>query len=321
MQKKPQARGGATLSKTNDTYTIIGGARRDQTHFSDLWQVQIKQTSNGPIPGYKFFKTPSNFLPRSGHTASTSKKLLYIFGGGNAALNRYNNEFWRFDALNQKFELLETKNTPEVRGSHAACTFESQNQLYIFGGANTSGPLNDLHKLDIETLTWTKIDLPEGVEPREMHSMHLIQDKYLLITGGRNRDRSLNYISRFDLEKNFWEEIFFTLDRTLCSHVGFCRKDMFYLAGGMDNFGFSNAFLKINFEKKSIEIKELSKFEGLVKEFSPMQIGTIGASCCYDEGEDRLVLFGGSKYENETDRFLILEGKQIDEEFGIKEDN
>ena len=45
---------------------------------------------------------------------------------------------------------------PPVRNSHTL-TKGPNGKAYLFGGANSDGPLKDLYELDLETLIFTKI--------------------------------------------------------------------------------------------------------------------------------------------------------------------
>lgn len=64
--------------------------------------------------------------------------------------------------------------------------FADQQSIYMFGGANASGPRNDFFRLDVPTLTWEEIQgVPAEIKPREMHSMELTNLGEILIVGGR----------------------------------------------------------------------------------------------------------------------------------------
>lgn len=67
-------------------------------------------------------------------------------------------------------------------------------KIYMFGGANNDGPLNDLFEFDEENFSWHFISAT-GISPPplEMHTGHFWNDKgksKLLIFGGRTYDRS-----------------------------------------------------------------------------------------------------------------------------------
>lgn len=89
----------------------------------------------------------------------------------------------------QQHEYADGAIIPPIRNSH---TFtkgpEGSNKAYIFGGANSDGPLKDLYELNMETLEFTKMALDEtemNLPMIEMHTAHLYQGTHLLIIGGR----------------------------------------------------------------------------------------------------------------------------------------
>jgi len=78
--------------------------------------------------------------------------------------------------------------SPKERNSHSFVRDSKNKKIYLFGGANNDGPLNDLYEFDEETFSWTYISTT-GICPPvlEMHTGHLWYDKgraKLLIFGG-----------------------------------------------------------------------------------------------------------------------------------------
>lgn len=51
---------------------------------------------------------------------------------------------------------------PPVRNSHTMILSDDGTCAYLFGGANQDGPLKDLYKLDLSTLTFKAIKLQES---------------------------------------------------------------------------------------------------------------------------------------------------------------
>jgi len=50
------------------------------------------------------------------------------------------------------FEYLDGHIAPAVRNSHTMTLSSDGKSAFVFGGANSGGPLKDLYKLDLETL-------------------------------------------------------------------------------------------------------------------------------------------------------------------------
>lgn len=84
---------------------------------------------------------------------------------------------------------------PAVRNSHTLTKGTSEStssKAYLFGGANTDGPLKDLYELDMETLVFKKMLLDESemnMPMVEMHSAHMYKGTHLLIIGGRKLEQ------------------------------------------------------------------------------------------------------------------------------------
>lgn len=77
---------------------------------------------------------------------------------------------------------------PAIRNSHTMTLSNDGKSAYLFGGANQDGPLKDLYKLNLETLTFKFIKINESETPLpaiEMHTAELYQDNKMLIVGGR----------------------------------------------------------------------------------------------------------------------------------------
>lgn len=91
---------------------------------------------------------------------------------------------------------------------HKRTSQESKGKFYIVGGANPSNSFNDAYILDMDTLSWDKLDddndnFPKG---RYEHAC-LMTNNFVYIFAGSNEDGSLNDILRFDTENNKIEKI------------------------------------------------------------------------------------------------------------------
>lgn len=61
----------------------------------------------------------------------------------------------------------------------------TDNRLYLFGGHDGHGPLNDCAYLEVEQLCWSVLQ-PTGTppEPREAHTAAVLGGRYLVVSGG-----------------------------------------------------------------------------------------------------------------------------------------
>lgn len=104
-----------------------------------------------------------------------------MFGGQKFETGSQTDEFYVIDMgiqlckiANKSLNIVESKNKPKARNSH---TINYHNRkAYLFGGADQSGPLNDLHVFDVGDKTWEHESLSGcDIDFREMHTAHIIQ--------------------------------------------------------------------------------------------------------------------------------------------------
>jgi len=95
------------------------------------------------------------------------------------------------------WQLVDTRGTaPRARWTHSAVVHS--NGMYVFGGffgyggSGSSGRLNDLWRLDLDTLQWQEVPLGEGSAPppavRSHHSATVLRDR-MYIFGGADEQR------------------------------------------------------------------------------------------------------------------------------------
>ena len=213
----PIGRGGATITYCRDTNKVylLGGANRKGECFGmstiDVFDLPTKSWSQVQAKG----EVPS---PRSGHTVVANGTFLYLFGGMARTQDHCLNDLYVLQVSNEasyvwskilgKPQLgangINTRSpAPCPRNGHTATFVEGQvisNEVntinstgasvplalvYIFGGGSpTTGPLNDMHILDVtdpddvhwRLLSTPFVDIPPAETnaapplPREMHS-------------------------------------------------------------------------------------------------------------------------------------------------------
>jgi len=77
---------------------------------------------------------------------------------------------WDFEQSALEIKRVNDYNTPSPRNS-VAMTNDTVDKLYLFGGANHHGLLNDLYQFNTNNNTWTHLANLE-IPAREMHSIH-----------------------------------------------------------------------------------------------------------------------------------------------------
>ena len=104
-----------------------------------------------------------------------------MFGGQHSTINEQFNDVYVFDYKNKKlkqFDYLEGTVEPKKRNSHTLV--QDSEAAYIFGGANSDGPLKELYKLELKSLQFKllKYDDSETKLPMlEMHTAELLNKK------------------------------------------------------------------------------------------------------------------------------------------------
>lgn len=191
-------RGGAVLSLWTDTpavseLIIACGASREQG-FNDFWLVKVDKKELRVSDAYELpISKPEGFQGRNSMAgvSDLARSRVVYFGGIDMLSDTLFNDIlilskssegeWqltRQDGLKEQW--------PVVRNSHSLTLSRDGNSAYLFGGANKDGPLDDLWRLDLETLVFTEIKLSGLALPKvEMHTAHAYQEDQLMIIGGR----------------------------------------------------------------------------------------------------------------------------------------
>lgn len=105
-----------------------------------------------------------------------------------------------------KFESTASKPTPRFDGT---ISYNSQDRkLYLFGGTDETGDVNDLWSFDFGTSTWTKLQ-PGGTLPRPRHGHTLNYDarrNHLLVVSGQ-ANSLFGDVWAYDVAANSWREL------------------------------------------------------------------------------------------------------------------
>jgi len=93
-----------------------------------------------------------------------------------------------------------------VRSSHSAVLYN--NRMIVFGGSTSSGYLNDMYELNLDTLTWNEIQ-SKGLKllsPRAGHTA-VVYGNEMLVMGGQNKKGYHNKLYSFSFETQQWKKI------------------------------------------------------------------------------------------------------------------
>ncbi|KAL1532048.1 putative protein, contains kelch repeat [Salvia divinorum] len=224
---------------------------------------------------------------RWGHTcnAVADGKLLYIFGGHDGEGAR-TNRVSVFDTVNMVWSEPEMNGTPPTpRDGHSCISIGDD--LFVFGGMDETGPVNDLHILETFTNTWVVPtvtgDMPE---PRDGQCAAFIGKKFFSFGGiseFEDRDDDLNVLS-YTFDFWTWELVLTTgpIPTTKFGHTCTAWENKIIVVGGRDASGtcISDIYM--------LDTDDYVWTEYTTDEIFPPRSGH--TSICF---EDRLFIFGG----------------------------
>ncbi|XP_062509238.1 rab9 effector protein with kelch motifs-like [Corticium candelabrum] len=143
-------------------------------------------------------------------TSVVVDSAIYTFGG--ILDGEGSNRLHIFDTASKQWSSLATSGQlPSPRGDH--CSAAVGRKIYIFGGSGGEKLFfNDLHVLDIATLTWTKIEVDKDVPTaREFASICGYGDELLILFGGTTADSAsetdFSDVHIFNIEDGTWQEV------------------------------------------------------------------------------------------------------------------
>ncbi|KAH1195900.1 Acyl-CoA-binding domain-containing protein 4 [Glycine max] len=172
--------------------------------------------------------------------------------------------------------------------------------LVIFGGQDAKRTLlNDLHILDLETMTWDEIDAV-GVppSPRSDHTAAVHVERYLLIFGGGSHATCYNDLHVLDLQTMEWSRPMQLgeIPTPRAGHAGVTVGENWFIVGGGDNKSGVSETIVLNMSTLAWSV--VTSVQGRV----PVASEGLSLVVSSYDGEDVLVSFGGynGRYNNEV---------------------
>lgn len=249
----------------------------DKTEDSGLLEVLP------PMSDHCMVKWGTKLLILGGHSKKSSDSMIVRF----------------IDLETNLCGVMETSGkVPVARGGHSVTLVGSR--LIIFGGEDRSRKLlNDVHFLDLETMTWDAVEVTQTPPaPRYDHSAALHANRYLIVFGGCSHSIFFNDLHVLDLQTNEWSqpEIKGDLVTGRAGHAGITIDENWYIVGGGDNNNGCQETIVLNMTKLAWSI--LTSVKGR----NPLASEGLSVCSAIIEGEHHLVAFGGynGKYNNEV---------------------
>jgi len=173
-----------------DDHILVFGGYNGHSNSNDLYDFDCKTLKwkkvqvSGKIP-----------KGRNGHTATYADGKLFVVGGWLGAGPLAASDLYVLDLANNVWLKPETYgNPPGACNMHTTDYVKELRSLFVFRGGDGRRYLNELHILNIDTLTWSQgITNGPAPAPRANHSSALIGTN-LYIFGGWDGTQRLNEI-------------------------------------------------------------------------------------------------------------------------------
>ncbi|GKU91637.1 hypothetical protein SLEP1_g5482 [Rubroshorea leprosula] len=302
---RPSARYKHAAAVVDEKLYITGGSRNGR-YLSDVqvfdlrsltWsnlKMKVEQTPDKPedsgsqeiitaISDHSMIKWGSKLLLLGGHSRKTTDAMIVRF----------------IDLETHACGVLNTSGqAPVARGGHSVTLVGSK--LILFGGEDRSRKLlNDVHILDLETMTWVAVEATRTAPaPRFDHTAAVHSEHYLFIFGGCSHSIFFNDLHVLDLQTMEWSQpqVQGDLVTPRAGHAGITIDEMWYIVGGGDNNNGCLETVVLNMSKLA-----RSKLTTL-QERHPLASEGLSACPALINGEKYLVAFGGynGKYNNEV---------------------
>jgi len=317
--KSPQPRAQSLFcSIGKNKFVLIAGANRTE-HFGDAWLLQAEISNS-----CKWVKLNTNTIPRSGHSGGGDSNSIYFFGGQDVHSGQLYNDVGIFDCgkltmspINY-IEVNVGKMIPIPRNSHTFCYDNIKKNLILFGGAGSTGELNDLFIFDPNTKIWENRTQTSGSEwpsAREMQISHIYHkpdgSSHMLVIGGRIIGDISSEIWTYEIEKNIWTRKKVCPIKIAAAGSTIYKDQFIFIFGGTDGQGFLNDLWIYDIIKDEWKKFDPSKLSKILKDAS----GKIAVSM--EVTDEYLIMFGGCGIEQEFGNVDIIPLETLIKEFGI----
>ncbi|KAK4751131.1 hypothetical protein SAY87_004613 [Trapa incisa] len=287
----PRARYEHGAAVIRDKMFVYGGNHNGR-YLNDLHALDLRSWTWSKVDA-KFKEDAAesigSFAPCSGHSLiAWNNKLLSV--AGHTKRSSESMTVREFDPQTCTWSILKTYGKPPVsRGCHSVTLVG--NTLVIFGGQDTKRSfLNDLHILDLETMTWDEFDAAGNPpSPRSGHSAAVHAERYLLIFGGGSHATFFNDLHVLDIQTMEWSKPTQQGDipSSRAGHAGVTVGENWFIVGGGDNN--NGVFETIVLNMSTLVWSVVATVQGRV----PLATEGLSLVVSSYNGEDVLVSFGG----------------------------
>ncbi|XP_076923694.1 acyl-CoA-binding domain-containing protein 4-like [Bidens hawaiensis] len=295
---KPRPRYEHAAAVVDDKMYVFGGNHNGR-YLNDLQTLDLRNWTWSKVEVKASSEDPVRVTPCAGHSLIPweGNKLISIAGHSKDASEVVNVK--AFDLQTNTWSTMKTNGKPPVSRGGQSVTPVGSN-LVIFGGQDGNRTfLNDLHILDLETMTWDEIDtIGVSPSPRSDHAAAVHAERFLLIFGGGTHATCFNDLHVLDLKTMEWSrpiqqgEIL----SPRAGHAGVTVGESWFIVGGGDNKSGVSETVVLNMSTLSWSV--VKTVQGRV----PLASEGLSLVLSSYNGEDILVSFGGynGKYNNDV---------------------
>ncbi|CAL4927976.1 unnamed protein product [Urochloa decumbens] len=297
---KPRNEHGATVLQDN---MYVFGGNHNGCYLSDLQALDLKSLTWSNIDAKLHAESSdsaktSQIAPCAGHSLITWGNNIFSIAGHTKDPSE-GITVKEFDPHTCTWSNVRTYGKSPVSRRGQTVTLVGTT-LVLFGGEDAKRCLlNDLHILDLETMTWDDVDaIGTPPSPRSDHAAACHADHYLLIFGGVSHASFFNDLHVLDLHTMEWSR---PKQQGLtpsprASHAGATVGENWYIVGGGNNKSGVSETLVLNMSTLTWSI--FSTVEGQVP------LASEGMTLVHSNynGYDYLISFGGynGRYSNEV---------------------
>ncbi|KAL8205926.1 hypothetical protein R6Q57_009477 [Mikania cordata] len=294
----PKPRYEHAAAVVEDKMYIFGGNHSGR-YLNDLQTLDLRNWTWSKVEVKANSEDPVKVTPCAGHSLIPweGNKLISIAGHSKDASEVITVK--AFDLQTYTWSTMKTYGKPPVSRGGQSVTLVGTN-LVIFGGQDGNRTLlNDLHILDLETMTWDEIDtIGVSPSPRSDHVAAVHAERYLLIFGGGTHATCFNDLHVLDLKTMEWSRPSQQgdLPSPRAGHAGVTVGESWFIVGGGDNKSGVSQTVVLNMSTLSWSVVTT------VKGRAPLASEGLSLVLSSYNGEDILVSFGGynGKYNNEV---------------------
>ncbi|XP_068658616.1 acyl-CoA-binding domain-containing protein 4-like [Aristolochia californica] len=300
--QQPKARYEHGAAVIQDKMYVFGGNHNGR-YLNDLQVLDLKTLTWSKVEAKvaaepSELSSPVSLAPCAGHSlVAWGSKLLSIAGHTKDPSETVTVK--EFDPHSGTWSNLKTYGEAPVSRGGQSITLVGTS-LVMFGGQDAKRSLlNDLHILDLETMTWDDIDaIGVPPSPRSDHAAAVHVERYLLIFGGGSHATCFNDLHVLDLQSMEWTRpaLQGEIPSPRAGHAGVTIGENWFIVGGGDNKSGVSETVVLNMS--TLVWSVVTTVQGRV----PAASEGLSLVVSSYNGEDVLVSFGGynGRYTNEV---------------------